>query len=629
MHVENFMTITEASINFSDKGLVLVEGVNNTSEAFESNGAGKSTLFSEAPVWGLYGVTIRGKKGDTIINRSVGKNTKVSLQIIDDNGDNYVIERHRKHKEHKNHVRLFRNDENITGKSDKDTDQMIVDLLQMDYSTFTNSIMFGQGVSKMFANSTDGEQKKILENMLQIDIYKACQDLAKSKLSEAESNIKNLTEQINLDSNTKITSEKLIEDLQLKEANLEEEIKNKASELLDEWEGYIQELQMLPDLLSLQGDGDNYKKLIEQLTLKIDEFNQYEDSKSDLIGERKSLERDRAKVAKHINDRKKELADIQSGKNVPKLCETCGQDLPLEDTSHVENHLKETIRKLGMEWQEKKDELEEIEGLIQKIDLVLQGKVELQNQRSELQNLLSDIELEILLSVKREQEIEKAKGKLEKQMSDLESQLGTTYTDVIESTLSQLEPVKERLKENNKLLNEYTESADNLKFWVDAYGNTGIKSVMLDSVVPFLNTRANYYLQTLADSSIEVTFNTQQTLKTGEKRDKFSVEVYNANGDDDYAGNSGGEKRRIDVAVNMALQDLVLNRSNKKIDLIVYDEVYEGLDEIGCHKVIELLEEKARSVGSIYVITHNPHLKQMFTKSITISKENGGTHIEE
>ncbi len=39
---------------------------------------------------------------------------------------------------------------------------MIVYLLHMD-STFTNSIMFGQGASKMFANSTDTEQKQILE----------------------------------------------------------------------------------------------------------------------------------------------------------------------------------------------------------------------------------------------------------------------------------------------------------------------------------------------------------------------------------------------------------------------------------------------------------------------------------
>ena len=136
------------------------------------------------------------------------------------------------------------------------------------------------------------------------------------------------------------------------------------------------------------------------------------------------------------------------------------------------------------------------------------------------------------------------------------------------------------------------------------------------------------YLSKLADSSIGVEFSTQTELKSGEKRDKFAVEIKNENGQDAYAGSSGGERRRVDIAVNMALQDLVLSRSNKKIDFVVFDEAFESLDPIGCELVINLLQEKAQSCPTILVITHNSHLKDLFDKRIQVCKQNGETSIK-
>ena len=103
----------------------------------------------------------------------------------------------------------------------------------------------------------------------------------------------------------------------------------------------------------------------------------------------------------------------------------------------------------------------------------------------------------------------------------------------------------------------------------------------------------------------------------------------NKNGDEDYKGNSGGEKRRVDISINMALQDLVMSRTSKKLDLIIYDECFEGLDGIGCENVIYLLKEKARQCGTIMVITHSDNLKQLFTKSVRMIKSGGKTTVKE
>jgi DNA repair exonuclease SbcCD ATPase subunit len=629
MWAENFMSIIDAQVDFINKGLTLVEGINDDSEAFESNGSGKSTVFTETVVWVLYGETIRGQKGDKVINRNVGKNTKVVLEIIEDNGDVYKVERYRKHKEHKNHVRLFHNDENITGKSDKDTDQLIVDLLQMDYSTFTNSVMFGQGVTKMFASSTDSEQKKILENMLQIDIYKACQDKAKQYLTDIDRQRKVLDGDIKVQENQIKTTNDMIAHAQEKEAKLEEEVMDKISKLDDEWSDYNTELQMLPDIMALQDEADGYAVLVTKLDERIERYKEPEENLLELISDKKSLQRLLLTINKDIDTKKSELADIRAGKNIPKSCKACGQDLPLEDTSHIENHLEEAIEELQKEYNSNKLLLNETEALIEKVHKLLEGKKPQEEQRKTLQDAIKDIEREIVATVNREKEIQKLQARILKQIDEQKALLKTTYSDYIEQAIKMVNEVKEKLEDNRKALEALDTEYSHYEFWVNSYGNQGIKSVLLDSVTPFLNTQANRYLGQLADSSIEVKFNTQQQLKSGEKRDKFSVEVINHNGDDDYKSNSNGEKRRIDVAVNMALQDLVASRSNKRVDLLVYDEVFEGLDSIGSEAVIELLKEKARKVGSVLVITHNAALKQLFTKSLVVRKENARTVIED
>ncbi len=53
------------------------------------------TAFSEAPCWALYGVTIRGYKGDKLLIRILRKIHLHHCLIEDDNGDLYQVIRAR------------------------------------------------------------------------------------------------------------------------------------------------------------------------------------------------------------------------------------------------------------------------------------------------------------------------------------------------------------------------------------------------------------------------------------------------------------------------------------------------------------------------------------------------------
>ena len=85
---------------------------------------------------------MRGIRGDDVVNNVSKKNCKVMLDIEDDDGTQYRISRFRKHSQQGNKFYLYCNGKDITPKSEADFTQFIVNLLQMDYLTFTSSIMY-------------------------------------------------------------------------------------------------------------------------------------------------------------------------------------------------------------------------------------------------------------------------------------------------------------------------------------------------------------------------------------------------------------------------------------------------------------------------------------------------------
>lgn len=633
IEIHNFMSIEYAKLNLSRKGLVLVQGSNRDDDAFESNGSGKSTACSEAPVWAFYGVTIRGLKADGVINRKVGKGTAVSVVLLDDNGDEYQVTRHRKHAQHGNHVLLFRNGANITGMSDAATTQMIEELLGMDYLTFTNSVMFGQGVTKMFASSTDAEQKKILEQMLQIEIFRRAQDKAKEHVSDLNETLVRLESELAKDKAVKAQWERQIEELQAKEAELGEKVQKRLEELCDELERHSHDLSHCPTSDELVSDLEYLEGLLDKAQEKVDSFRELSNTRTELMVEVGTNTFELNKLEVKYSKALRELDDLRTGRNVPRKCNTCGQALPVNDTSHMQQHIQDSIKEMDTQKGIILKDLADLRGLVEKVDKKLEGKKKAQDNVQAVRDSMGSVNTEIRNNEAQRKHLEGRVKSTEALIEEQQELLKTTYGPMIEDLLWKVSNICDCIEIHHKEVEDTKVLRDKYAFWVDAYGNQGIKSVLLDSVTPFLNQRCNEYLTKLAGNSIEVTFSTQQEVTSGknkgQKKDKFGVEVDNKNGDENYEGNSGGEKRRVDIAVNMALQDLVLYRTAKKLDLIVYDECFEGLDGIGCERVIELLHEKARRCGTVLVITHNDNLKQLFSKSMTMVKSGGKTTVKE
>ena len=248
-------------------------------------------------------------------------------------------------------------------------------------------------------------------------------------------------------------------------------------------------------------------------------------------------------------------------------------------------------------------------------------------------------ELRVLESSKLREE--KAKSQVVSKIESLQTQIDfynkklsemaiqeNPYEVQIQSERAKVDILIDEQKSLKESVSDFQHELDILQFWLKGFSNSGIKSMLLDDITPFLNERANKYLQVLSGSHVHVEFSTQTPLKSGELREKFQIRVVNDDGGDSYMSNSSGEKRRIDVAINLALQDLIASRANKKLNIMFLDEILDTLDRSGTDSVIGLLAEIAKEKSSVFVISHNEDIQSYFQNFLVVTKKDGCSSVE-
>ena len=678
--IQNFLSIKHVTLELDNQGLVLLKGKNLDAPGLNNNGAGKSSVL-EAIVYAIYGRTIRGLKGDSVIHSIPKKNMKIFLDLEDDDGAAYRIARYRKHSVNKNKSFIYRNGTDITPKSEADVNSYIADLLQADYLTFTSSILYSAESFK-FTSATDSEMKATFEKMLGLGVYKKCQEIAKNKLRTVAadldvtntnlyalgSKIVDLDKQIaelTQDKNEYVDKQnKKIEELKKKYEHLNAEIvdyrnqaesweKKKESDAQKEKEaeGNLKELnQKLKSVeekrLAVQATEDDISSL--ERTIKKHKYNIKE--QTDIVENNTNKVDKRNNKIKGLMEQKETL-----DKGVGMPCPTCGQPMTAESLEPAKKELDEQILECKQLIATFQNRIKEAKTNIKNSEEIIK---ECEGESLDLQHAIKELKAEIDESkelIQAQSETEEVVYKYHKNATaDAEKikMLHKYIKDSQEGMLAIQKDIKEAEEEKNPYdkmidkcqsdkrncqknidaltakIKDKVEEREILEFWAQAYSNTGIKSYILDDITPFLNKRVNKYLRTLTDGHIEAKFVTQQTLKSGEKREKFGIEIINADGGHEYSANSGGEKKRVDLAVNLALQDLLASRSSKRMNIAIFDEIFDALDSEGIEKVADLLQELSAEKSSIFVVSHNEQLQNYFENTITVVKQGGFSTLE-
>lgn len=74
----------------------------------------------------------------------------------------------------------------LTGDTIRDTEAAIAELLRLDASTFRTAVLLGQGEANRFAQATAAERKRVLGQILQLDVYARAEELARQRARELE-----------------------------------------------------------------------------------------------------------------------------------------------------------------------------------------------------------------------------------------------------------------------------------------------------------------------------------------------------------------------------------------------------------------------------------------------------------
>jgi DNA repair exonuclease SbcCD ATPase subunit len=131
-----------------------------------------------------------------------------------------------------------------------------------------------------------------------------------------------------------------------------------------------------------------------------------------------------------------------------------------------------------------------------------------------------------------------------------------------------------------------------------ALGLRGARAGMLTRLLSGLEAAANGWLARLAGPGLRLELKPYSERKAGGLSDAIGITVLGAGGGEGYKASSGGERRRIDLALLLAFAGR---------GTLFLDEVMDALDDDGIEAVVDVLAELAKD-RAVVLITHNESL---------------------
>ena len=634
LRARNFMSFQELDFLFPENGLYFVGGEVIGSAMSASNGAGKSVMF-EALCWGLFGQTIRGASKNEVISWNNNKDCSVEIILEGDDGQMYLVQRYRNDTEHQNELLFFKAGLDITAGSAKDTQELIDAVVGLSWRVFSTAVVFGEKAQR-FVEATDAEKKQIFDEILLLQQFQDAQAKVKKDRKALEEEVrKNEVAKEVADGgikNIEISIEAVvrrINEIGIKKKDMDKEIDALKEEINKGLTTYTEAVALWENSKTgydeLTGQASELQKiLIETNQNRSNELHEIE---------KKSV---MAKTNMSIFDRRSAEID-RTVKNIRGFipgskCPTCGQDITENSIDDVLKHYEDELAVMNKEAFALRGELNQYSDEHQKAQVLWNEKY------NDVLTVKNEVDGQIKKQTETIQENQRNSQLIEAKIRTCETKI-----KLIESGIANQEGMllddKKRFEGELVKAKEYAqkclaedvllkEKDGYLKFWEEGFGNKGIKSLLLDEIIPQLNTRVNFYATSLLDDVIGISFDTESTLKSGESRDKFDVKISMENSKIDYSLCSAGEKRRIDIAILLALQSLVFERNAKNCNLLVFDEVFDSLDRTGVERVVNLLNEEAKQ-KTIYVISHMQEFRDFFENEIIVCKENGISSIIE
>lgn len=564
--MRNFMSFgnCEATLDLSGSMTTLILGENLDTGGH--NGVGKSTIIN-AISYALYNKAVSAVSKERLINKTNNTKTtamEVKLKLMKD-GVKYEIHRTRGEAYG---IRIIKNDdfENpITPDSVSNADKYIEDLVGISYEIFRRTVVF-LGSDQSFFEMPVSRQRDLIEELFRITVLSEKAVKLKEKIAET-------TKEIDIQ-NVLISQQRQAQALHEKHI---EEAKNRTIKWELDRQTKIESIES--QLKSIEGvDFDAEIKRHDQLST-------FRTKAADVTSEIKPIERDITTKSKEQEKLLGEIVHLSDNK-----CPYCSQHY-----AAAADRVKELEKSL--------------EQLVVTIDELTTKKDELKVKEAELKSEIIKVESEIKYpNIHKLVETRANLELIERQLVELNSvenphmeaydALSAEGNVVIETDkLDELQMILEHQKFLLKLLTDK---------------NSFIRKKIINRTIPFLNKQLQHYTKELGlPHSVKFT-------------PDMSCNITEHGRELDYGNLSGGEKKRVNLALSLAFRD-VLQHLHAGINILVCDEVDGGsVDPLGIEAMIRILKRKAREEKlGVWIISHRPEMIGRFDRELIVRKENG------
>jgi DNA repair exonuclease SbcCD ATPase subunit len=610
LHIENFLSFLSADVELSSQGFVVVSGVNsNKSDSAKSNGSGKSAIW-EAISWGLTGETIRGVKDVKNLYGEDGAVVELKFSV---DSTTYELTRSKDHSKLKTNLRILVNGEDKSGKGIRESEKLLESYLpDVTPNLIGSVILLGQGMPSRLSNNTPAGRKEILERLSKSDFMIA--DL-KDRVDKRKIELKTIETQLLLDDHK----------LNIEIDNCNQTIstsKQKLASLLESESNFSEIDSIKESIVEAQRTLCDIKSQIETYDVSLREYadkNREEISYlNDALMEKMKVNSDkRYKIQKRIDEITNEMDSIikqvEEINNIQTICPTCGR--PFEgvekpSTKELEGNLLE----LDKQRQLVKTSLDDMTKVCN--DEEKQCRFEIRNIESEFNNTVSSIKAKIKVLQDEEHDVFMMITSLQSKLSGLEvaqkvnDSLKKELFETISDNESKVSDLEQKIMYNNIELQKIsTKLSINTK--MDTVLKRDFRGILLYNVIDYISKKSKHYSQEVFGTDkidFELNGNNLNILYCGKQ----------------YENLSGGEKQKIDIIIQLSLRDMLCKFQNFSSNIIVFDEIFDNLDDVGTQKILNLITNNIVDADSIYIITHHTDISIPFDKEIIVIKNNDG-----
>ena len=329
------------------------------------------------------------------------------------------------------------------------------------------------------------------------------------------------------------------------------------------------------------------------------------------------VEIEKERYADRISDEKNIQVNLLTEMN------NCGFSLELLRDLQLEQKIASEYENFLKAQQERKDKVKQLEAVLYsknqnllKIEkLARETEISIENARKKYDE--NDYKSRLDTLVQQRSEISGKANQLRKELGKLEA----LSEDIAKA--------KDGLPKINESISELAQRLEDVRELIVAYGDKGIKALLIDQMLPSITKEANNVLSLLSDGRFTLEMTTLKETKKGDEVETLDILLYKDGIRDRYENLSGGEKFKVNFSLRIGLSKYLSEAADTRLDTLVIDEGFGSQDYTGRLNALRAIQAVSDRFGLILVITHFNDIQKAFDYEIETHKDvEGFSHAE-